>query len=141
MKASIQAYQLIKNFEGLKLRSYSCPGGYKTIGYGHLVRNNNLDEINETQAEKLLTQDICEAEKSVLRNIQVKLNQNQFDALVSFVFNLGGATLQRSSLKQKINRHEDENICKEWMRFVYSGGIKLQGLVRRRQEELEMFNH
>lgn len=141
MKASQQAFELIKEFEGLKTSSYICPAGYKTIGYGHIMlANDNLDEIDLIKAEELLLEDVFKAEQSVLRNIMVELKQNQFDALVSFTFNLGSAALQRSTLRQKINRCEHEYAPKELMRWVYANGTIISGLVRRRVAEAELYS-
>jgi len=140
MRASKNIIELIKKFEGFRARAYQCPAGYKTIGYGHLIANDtNLEQIDDSKAEELLYQDIDKAEKSVLRNIIVELTQGQFDALISFTFNLGGGALQRSSLRQKINRREYEAAPKELMRWVYTNGIKLPGLVKRRQAEVAIY--
>ena len=106
MHISEKAINLIKNFEGLRTKSYICPAGVRTIGYGHvLAANDNRNNISEKEAEKLLRQDVAKSETSVLRNVVVELTQGQFDALVSFTYNLGSASLQRSTLRQKINRH------------------------------------
>ena len=140
MRSSEQAIELIKDFEGLRTSSYMCIAGYKTIGYGHvLVSNDARDSINQMEAEDLLLEDIKKAEKSVLRNIMVELTQGQFDALVSFTFNLGAAALQRSTLRQKINRQEYESVPKEFMRWVYAGGQVIPGLIRRRRAELGLY--
>jgi len=75
----------------------------------------------------------------VLRNINIELTQGQFDALVSFTFNLGSGALQRSTLRQKINRQEHDAVPKEFMRWVHVSGMVVPGLVRRRQAELELY--
>ena len=140
MTASIEAINLIKIFEGFKGKAYICPAGFRTIGYGHLLTaNDKLDNISEKEADRLLYQDIARAQHSVERNIRINLTQGQFDALTSFTFNLGAATLQRSTLRQKINRLEHEDIPKEFMRWVYSNGRKLPGLVRRREAEIAIY--
>lgn len=140
MKTSEQGINLIKNFEGLRTEVYVCPSGYKTIGYGHVIRDNDYKEkIDLFDAEKLLAEDIKKAEEAVLRNIDVELDQGQFDALVSFTFNLGAAAFQRSTLRQKINRCEYDLVPKEFRRWVYAGGIVMSGLVRRREAEVEFF--
>lgn len=140
MKVSNQLIQLIKEFEGLKTIAYICPAGFKTIGYGHvLLENDNKDQINQTQAEELLLQDIEKVETAVLRNIKIELTQGQFDALVSFTFNLGPACLQRSTLRQKVNRSEHQDVPKEIKRWIYAGGKILYGLVKRREIEANMY--
>jgi lysozyme len=143
MRISKMGIDLIKKFEGFRSKSYVCPAGYKTIGYGHVITNNdkNYKEIvSQEQADTLLLNDLELAENSVLRNIKVSLTQWQFDALVSFTFNLGAAALQRSTLKQKINRLEHDLVPKELMRWVYVGGKVMPGLLRRRIAEATLYN-
>ena len=132
---------LIKRFEGFMGEVYFCPAGYPTIGYGHVVKANEdfTDGINEEQAETLLQQDAVIAERAVLRLINVPLTDGQFDALVSFTYNLGGGALQRSTLRRKINRAEHAEVPKQLMRWVWVGGRKLKGLVRRRTAEVQCY--
>ncbi|AIL64474.1 hypothetical protein NOVO_00315 [Rickettsiales bacterium Ac37b] len=80
------------------------------------------------------------AERSVLRNIHINLTRNQFSALVSFTFNVGGAALQRSTLRMKINNHEHSRVSSEFMRWIYGGGHKLPGLIRRRHAEALLYS-
>ena len=128
---------LIKRFEGLSRIVYFCPAGYPTIGYGHVVKDDEdfSAGIDEAQAEELLRQDAQIAERAVLRLINVPLTDGQFDALVSFTYNLGGGALQRSTLRRKINREEHADVPEQFMRWVWAGGRKLKGLVRRREAE------
>jgi lysozyme len=95
--------------------------------------------ITRKEAREILAKDLRSAEASVLRLITAPLNQHQFDALVSFTFNLGGGALQRSTIRVKINRREYEEAASQFMRWVWAGGKKLEGLVRRRKAESEMF--
>ena len=141
MKTSNKGVDFIKSFEHFSPKSYICPAGFQTIGYGHVVsRHDHFDEISETYAEELLTKDLCLAETAVHRNITAPLEQNQFDALVSFVFNLGSGSLQRSSLRQKINYGSDEDeIRSEFVKWIYAGGKRLLGLLRRREAEAGMY--
>lgn len=142
MQISTQVIELIKHFEGFRSKVYLCPTGYKTIGYGHvLLEKDKFQEVNSIEAEELLIQDLNKAAISVINNISIMLTQGQFDALVSFTFNLGGAALQRSVLRQKINRQEHQEVAKEFMRWVYAGGVILAGLVKRRALEVEMYTH
>jgi lysozyme len=97
---------LIKRFEGFSAKPYICPAGHLTIGYGHVVRDG-IQSVTMEQAEELLAMDVGTAERSVLRLIAVPLADGQFNALVSFTFNLGGGALQRSTLRRKINRGDD----------------------------------
>ena len=103
---SRQGLDLICRFEGFSPIIYMCPAGYPTIGYGHLITEANkeqfLDGVDEDEALDLLRQDVAVAERAVLRLISVPLTQGQFDALVSFTFNLGAGALQRSTLRRKV---------------------------------------
>ena len=132
---------LIKRFEGFSRTVYFCPAGYLTIGYGHVVKPHEdfSAGIDEAQAEELLRQDAVIAERAVLRLISVPLTDDQFDALVSFTYNLGGGALQRSTLRRKINREEHTDVPKQFMRWVWAGGRKLKGLVRRREAEAMLY--
>ena len=101
---------LIKRFEGFAPEVYVCPGGWPTIGYGHVVRDEErerfADGIGEATAEELLRLDVETAERAVLRLVRVPLTDGRFDALVSFTFNLGAGALQRSTLRRKVNRED-----------------------------------
>ena len=132
---------LIKRFEGFSRTVYFCPAGYPTIGYGHVVKPHEdfSAGIDEAQAEELLRQDAAIAEQAVLRLINVPLTDCQFDALVSFTYNLGGGALQRSTLRRKINREEHTDVPGQFMRWVWAGGRKLKGLIRRREAEADLY--
>jgi lysozyme len=140
MRASAACIGLIKRFEGFSSTAYYCPAGYLTIGYGHVLNaENTMGTISESEAEILLMQDIRYAERAMGRLIVTPLTQGQHDALVSFTFNLGAGALQRSTLRRKINAGLHEEIPTELMRWVYAGGKKLAGLVRRRQAEANLY--
>jgi lysozyme len=130
---------LIKRFEGFSPTIYICPAGYPTIGYGHVVKPHERDKfasgITPEQAEALLRQDVQTAERAVLRLISVPLTDGQFDALVSFTFNLGAGALQRSTLCRKVNRGDHAAVSAEFRKWVWAGGMKLCGLIRRREAE------
>lgn len=129
---------LIKRFEGFSSTVYICPAGYPTIGYGHLVRSGeSFTDITEAVAEGLLRKDVGAAERAVLRLVNVPLTDGQFDALVSFTFNLGSGALQRSTLRRKVNRRAHVEVPEQLMRWVWAGGKILNGLrMRRKQESL-----
>ena len=130
---------LIKRFEGFSAVPYRCPGGYSTIGYGHLVQAGEVfpaHGISKAKAEELLRQDVHIAEKAVLRLIRVSLRPGQFDALVSFTFNLGSGALQRSTLRRRVNDSDHDAVPAELTRWVWAGGRKLPGLIRRRKAEI-----
>jgi len=133
--------ELIKDFEGFQSEPYLCPGGYWTIGYGHVIhaRDRLRYPITREQAEQLLRKDVRVAEAAVIRLITVSLSAGQCDALVSFTFNLGAGALQRSTLRRKLNRGEYEAVPEEFMRWVFAGGRRLAGLVRRRRAEVARY--
>jgi GH24 family phage-related lysozyme (muramidase) len=95
--------------------------------------------ITEEEGLELLMLDIAKFERGVNRLIDVPLNQNQFDALTSFAFNLGNGSLQASTLRKKLNREDYEGAADEFPRWVFAGGRKLRGLVKRRYAERELF--
>ena len=134
---------LIKRFEGFEPEIYLDAAGLPTIGYGHLLRLGE-DEIfksgiSEAAGEALLIRDVLLAEQAVCRLIKVPLTDGQFDALVSFAFNLGSGALQRSTLRWKVNREEHAAAPDEFMKWVWAGGRKLKGLIKRRDEEVKLY--
>lgn len=139
-----QGLDLIKHFEGFSPTIYICPGGWPTIGFGHIVHDQERERfaggISANEAEDLLRRDVCVAERAVLRLIRVPLTDGQFDALSSFAFNLGSGTLQRSTLRRKVNREEHTAVPAEFRRWVWAGGRKLKGLVRRREAEANLYS-
>jgi len=138
-----EGLDLIRKFESFSPTMYICPAGYLTIGYGHLVRKADQTQfaggIDEPKALQILEQDIQIAEKAVLRLISVPLADGQFDALVSFTFNLGAGALQRSTLRQKVNRKEDIEVPAEFMKWIWARNRKLKGLIRRRSAEALLY--
>ncbi len=134
--------RLIRRFEGFSAVPYLCPAGYLTVGYGHVVKNPDAfrQPITEDEATEILVLDVEKAEKAVLRLITVPLSDGQFDALVSFTFNLGSGALQRSTLRRKINREDHVEVPAEFLRWVWAGGRKLKGLIRRREAEAALYN-
>lgn len=140
MKTSVEGLEFIKDFEGCKLEAYQDVVGVWTIGYGSTGAHVTPGlVITQPEAEELLVQDLVRFERGVARLITVPLAQKQFDALVSFAFNLGNGALQRSTLRMKVNREEHWDAAGEFNRWVYAGGRKLRGLVRRRQAEAMMY--
>lgn len=141
MRTSQDGINLIKKYEGLSLVPYKCPAQLNTIGYGHVIAKGEIfkPSITEQEAEMLLKRDLIKFEQAVLKLISVPLSQNQFDALVSFTFNVGAAALQRSTLRMQINRNEMEYAAETFKRYVYAGKSKLKGLAKRREEESQLF--
>ena len=140
MKISERGLALIKKQEGLRTEAYKCPAGIWTIVYGHTGKVKATDKITEAEAEQLLAEDAETAGKTVSTLVKKPLNQNQFDALVSFVFNLGCRNFAGSTLLRRINRNPQDNaIREEFARWVYSKGQRLDGLVKRRLDECELY--
>lgn len=130
----------IKHFEGFKPTKYICPGGYLTIGYGHkLLPNEYYEQISKDAAQALLIKDLHKTERAVLKYINVEINDRQFDALVSFTYNLGAASLQRSTLRQKLNYRLYRQAGDEFLRWIYISTSKVPGLIYRRNAERKMF--
>ena len=139
MKISQNGIDLIKEFEGCRLEAYKCPAGIWTIGYGHIAGVEKGQKITKAQAENLLKQDLQRFENGVNNLVKVKLTQGQFDALVSFAFNCGVEALKKSTLLKVLNQGKYDEAADEFDKWVYAGMIKLNGLVRRRRAEKEMF--
>lgn len=145
MKTSANGIAHIKEFEGFRAKRYLCPANKWTIGYGHVIRDfERLSlwdaELTEEQATKLLAKDLAERfEPAVLRHVKVPLTQGQFDVLVSFAFNFVEAKLASSTLLKLLNAGDYDGARKQINRWVYSNGKKLDGLIRRRARETEMF--
>ena len=139
MRTGINGLNLIKEFEGLRLQAYKCPADRWTIGYGHTADVSANDVITEAQAVSLLCQDVAECERAVNQYVHVPLTQNQFDTLVSFVFNLGVGNFRHSTLLKKLNAGDDDGAAQEFGRWIHVGGKALPGLVRRREAERALF--
>lgn len=139
MKASDKAYALIRRFEGKSNKAYQDSAGVWTIGYGHTGGVVKGQTISDDEVERLLAEDVAVAENAV--NAQnINLTQDQFDALVDFVFNLGAGNFQKSTLLKKLKADpNDPTIYDEFLRWVYAGGVKLLGLVRRRTDEANLY--
>ena len=139
MNTSPKGIALIKEFEGLRLKAYLCPGGVWTIGYGHTAGVKPGMVISEAQAEEYLKADLIAFER-YLNGLGLALNQNQFDALVSFIYNVGTGNFSNSTLLRKVRANPQENsIMDEFLRWVYSKGRVLPGLQRRRLAEMKLY--
>ena len=139
MKTSPKGIALIKEFEGLRLKAYKCPSGVWTIGYGHTAGVKPGMVISEAQAEEYLKADLIAFER-YLNGLGLALNQNQFDALVSFIYNVGTGNFSSSTLLRKVRANpQDNSIVDEFLRWVYSKGRVLPGLQRRRLAEMKLY--
>jgi lysozyme len=130
---------IIKKFEGCKLKAYLCPAGIPTIGYGHTYGVKLGRVISKAEADVLLDHDYQDALNAVEELIKVPLTENQLGALSSFVFNLGRGKLLGSTLRKKLNHGDYKGAAEEFDKWVYAGGVKLNGLIARRAAEKELF--
>lgn len=140
MKTSKTGIDLIKKFEGCKLKAYKCPSGVWTIGYGHTRGVEKGQKISQKQAEIFLKEDIAKFENAVNIHVFVPLTQNQFDALVSFTYNVGITAFYTSTLRKKLNKKDYAGAGKEFLRWDKSNGKVLSGLKRRREAEKALFD-
>lgn len=145
-KTGTKGIELVKSFEGFRSKPYKCPAGVPTIGYGATFYPNGKKvtmadaALTEEQATELLAHTLTSFEKYVDSYCRDDVNQNQFDALVSFAYNLGPANLKSSTLLKKVNADpNDETIRAEFMKWVKAGGKTLKGLVRRREAEANLY--
>lgn len=142
---SEQCIRLIKKYEGFSSVPYLCPAGYWTVGYGTVVREEDVEKYKESpitkeQGEILLIENLTKMFKIVrpmLKN--VRMETDMWDAIMSFVYNVGTYAFYRSTLRRKLLREEYFEAGDEFRRWVYVGGRKLIGLVRRREEERRLF--
>ena len=142
MSLSQSGLNHIKGHEGLRTTAYRDPVGILTIGYGHTGADVKPGQkITEAQAEALLRKDVAWAENAVRKHVKVPLTQGQFDALTSFTFNCGAGALQKSTLLKKLNAGDYAGAQAEFGKWVRGGGRVLPGLVRRRNEEAQMFGN
>lgn len=139
MKASVDAYELIKQFEGLRLEAYLCPAGIWTIGYGHTSDVSPNSFITIQEADEYLHRDVAAIEMQ-LNKLNLSLRQCQWDAIVSFVFNVEIGNFKASTLLAKIRINPDDNsIIDEFLRWVYANGKVMRGLQKRRLTEMKLY--
>ena len=144
MVMSDDGVNFVKEFEHFYPKKYNDPIGLPTIGYGHLITKADGNKYNgvtlsEDEATELLKSDLQIAQNAVYRLVKVKLNQNQFDALVSWTFNLGEGNLQKSTLLKMLNIGDFNDVPDQMKSWNKAGGRVLPGLVRRRNSEANMF--
>ena len=148
-KISNNGLKFIADHEGMILHLYNDPANHATIGVGHLVHygpiNGSEPEefkcgITKERAMEILRSDLIQAENTVNKLVKIPLNQNQFDALVSFVFNIGETQFASSTLLAKLNNQDYQAVPSELNRWVHGGGKKLPGLINRRRDEGNLFH-
>lgn len=130
---------LIKRFEGLRLRSYLCPANVWTIGYGHTGNVTANQIVTSEQAESILKTDLRKFEQAVTDSVSAALNQNQFDALVSLAFNIGSGAFAKSTLVKLLNNRDYSGAAEQFLRWNQAGGRVLDGLSKRRAAERALF--
>ena len=136
---SVKGVELIKKHEGCKLQAYKCPAGVWTIGYGHTLGVKEGQSITQAEADNYLKSHLKSIE-TFLNCSQLSLNQNQFDALVSFIFNVGSGAFHGSTLRKKIQANPaDPTIRDEFRKWNKAGGQVLAGLTRRRETEGNLY--
>jgi len=146
MKISKKGIDLIARFEGFRAKPYHCSAGVSTIGYGTTIYPNGkhvtmkdraiTKESAKSMMKYMIDRDYGEA---VNRYVKVPLTQNQYDALVSFTYNLGKGALKSSTLLKRVNQGKMKKASKEFLKWTHSNGKVLTGLVKRRKAESEMF--
>ena len=139
MNIGQKGIELIKHFEGCELEAYKCPAGVWTIGYGHIKGVSEGMSITQEQAEQMLLDELKEYENYINELVVVDLSQNQFDALVSWVYNLGPANLKSSTLLKVLNSGDYAGVPAQIERWNKAGGKVLEGLIRRRLAESSLF--
>lgn len=143
-KINKDGLELIKSFEGLELEAYKDAVGVWTIGYGHTAMAGAPVpvagmKLTEKEATDLLLHDLVKYEQPVKDYVKVSLNDNQYSALVSFVYNLGGGNFKSSTLLKKINNRDFAGAAEEFAKWNKAGGKVLKGLTRRRAAEKALF--
>lgn len=143
-KINKESLDLIKSFEGLVLSAYKDAVGVWTIGYGHTAMAGPPSpksgmKISKAEAEALLLKDLVKYERPVKNLVKVPLNDNQYGALVSFVYNLGEGNFAKSTLLRKLNNKDYIGASNEFAKWNKAGGKVLRGLTRRRQAEKDLF--
>jgi len=157
VNVSPQAIRTIKHHEGVRLKPYRCPALLWTIGVGHVLypeqgrlkledrkgyalKDSDNRAWSQDEVDALLRSDLARFESGVARMCPASVgSQGRFDALVSFSFNVGLGTLQRSTLRSKFNRGDFEGAAQEFLKFTKAGGKVLKGLVNRRNGEVRMY--
>ena len=139
MTTSSKGKDLIKQFEDLRLDAYRCPAGIPTIGWGHTKGVRMGQHITVAQAEDMLVEDIAPLER-ILNGMKINFRQEQFDALVSWIFNLGAGKFRNSTMYKRILANaNDEEVTDQLVKWTYSGKQQLPGLMKRRVEEANLF--
>ena len=156
MNVSDKLIHMLQHHEGVRYKPYRCPAQLWTIGVGHVMypeqaklplarrgevnlRIEDFREFSKEEVDAILKSDLARFERGVINYCGSNLTQGMFDGLVSFAFNLGLGTLQRSTLRQKVLRGDKEGAAEEFLKYTMAGGKVLRGLVNRRNDERALF--
>lgn len=139
MKPSQACVDLVKSFEGFRAEAYKCPAGVWTIGYGTTEDVYPGDVVDEREAEELLMNDLLDASKAIDDLVDVPVTQGQYDALTSFVYNVGREAFRSSTLLKLLNAGNVDGAMKQFQRWNKAGGTVLAGLTKRRAAEATLF--
>ena len=156
MQTSLKAIELIKHHEGVRYRPYRCPARLYTVGVGHVMypeqgklkiedrdsfplRPEDNRQFTKDEVDGILRFDLARFERGVAQFCPVPLTQGMYDSLVSFSFNVGLGTLQRSTLRQKLLRGDKAGAAEEFLKYCMAGGKILKGLQNRRIDERAVF--
>jgi lysozyme len=140
LKISKAGIRLIAGHEGFRAKPYICAGGKKTIGYGHVILpHEKFTQLTPQEASNLLGRDVEAVEHAINTLVTPLLHQYMFDALVSFVYNVGTGNFQKSTLLKHINMSQYRLAVLEFCKWNKAGGQRLQGLINRRAEEQLLF--
>lgn len=140
MKTSNNGINLIKESEGLRLIPYIDADGYGTVGYGHkILPEEQFTTLDIKAAQVLLMQDIAHCEDCINYCVKVPLNQNQYDALIDFIFNEGWSRFANSTLLKCLNNNDYQGAANQFNAWIYGNGEVLNGLVVRRAKEKQLF--
>lgn len=139
MKPSKNCIDLVKEFEGFSPVAYKCPAGVWTIGYGTTENVTSGDEVTLEQAEVMLYEDLLSASQAIDELVDIPISQTQYDALTSFVYNVGREAFRNSTLLKLLNSGQIEAASAQFSRWNKGGGKVLAGLTRRREAEMELF--
>lgn len=140
LSLSVSGLSMIQQHEGLSYGVYLDPVGIPTVCWGHMDKRLKVgSHYSRKDCERYLLEDSRSAQAAVNELVKVPLTQNQYDALVSLVFNIGRGSFARSSLLKKLNAGDMTGAAQEFPRWVYAKGKKLPGLITRRNDEMELF--
>ena len=133
------AIPIVKKFEGCELKAYQCSAGVWTIGYGHTWGIKSTDTITQEQAETYLVGDLMAFKHKLMPLVSVKITENQFFALIDFIYNLGEGNFSSSTLRKKLNKGDFLGAAEEFPKWCRCKGEILNGLKKRREFERELF--